>query len=504
MTVASTTNRKSFSGDGVTTSFGTSPVVFYESTDLVVVVYSSTGVATTLTEGTDYSVTGGSSTGAAGTVNLAGGSSPYGAPAVGTTLLIRRILPLVQEADFVNNDSNDAEVSETALDKLTMIAQQISEQSGRGVNIPAVETATDALTVLPFDRASKYLAFDANKEMIASDGPAGDNVPVSAFMATVLDDTSAADARATLGAGTGDVESGPITTSGLTMSTNRMLLRTTAGTGAVEEADPVAGRAFLGISLAPGIKQGLTLSNNGTDATNDIDIAAGKAVDSTGAVVMSLTSTMVKRLDANWAAGTNQGGRYSGAAIANRTYHVWLVAKAAGADVDVYLDPSADAATVLGHLQAETGGASYLYLWRIGSIVRASGVIRQFRQWRDQFLWDALGVLDLDATSSTSAALVALTVPAGRKVKALLNVFDLNASAGTQWYISDPDVSDVAPSATAWPLGSAGSPINGAASRSQVQVTTNTSAQVRHRNTRSDSTIRIATMGWIDSEIMGA
>lgn len=231
MTVASTTNRKSFSGDGVTTSFGTSPVVFYESTDLIVEAFSSTGTSTTLVENTNYTVSGGSTTGAVGTVNLAGGSSPYGAPAVGTTLLIRRVLPLVQEADFLNNDIYDAEVSETALDKLTMIAQQINETSRRGLNIPAVETATDALTVLPFDRASQYLAFDANKEMIASPGPAGDNVPVSTFMATVLDDTSAADARTTLGA----AGSGAVTGSGLTMATARLLGRTTASTGAVEE-----------------------------------------------------------------------------------------------------------------------------------------------------------------------------------------------------------------------------------------------------------------------------
>lgn len=254
----------------------------------------------------------------------------------------------------------------------------------------------------------------------------------------------------------------------------------------------------------PGIKQGLALSNNTTDAPNDLDIAAGKAVDTTGAVVMSLGSAITKKLDDNWAPGTNQGGRYSGAAIANTTYHAWLVAKAGGADVDVYLAPSAVAATVLGWLQAETGGGSYLYLWRIGSIIRASAAIRQFRQFRDQFLWDNLGALDLNATSSTSAALVTLSVPSGRKVRALMNVFDTNATAGTQWYLSDPDVSDIAPSITAWPLGSAGAPINGAAGRTQVQVTTNTSAQIRHRNTRSDSTLRIATMGWIDSEIYGA
>lgn len=238
MTVASTTNRKSFSGDGVTTSFGTSPVVFYTASNLIVEVYSSTGAVTTLVNNTDYTVSGGSTTGAVGTVNLAGGSSPYGAPAVGETLLIRRVLPLVQEADFVNNDINDAEVSETALDKLTMIAQQISEVSGRGISISAVETATDALTTLPFDRASKFLAFGASKEMIASSGTVDGAVPVSTFMETVLDDTSAADARATLGA------------LGATMSTARLLGRTTAGSGAVEEISVGASLTLSGGSLS--------------------------------------------------------------------------------------------------------------------------------------------------------------------------------------------------------------------------------------------------------------
>jgi hypothetical protein len=268
MTVASTTNRKSFSGDGVTTSFGTSPVVFYESTDLVVEVYSSAGVATTLTEGTQYTVSGGSTTGATGTVNLAGGTSPYGAPAVGTTLLIRRVLPLVQEADFVNNDINDAEVSETALDKLTMIAQQISETSGRGVAIPAVETATDALTVLPFDRASKYLAFDASKNMIASDGPAGDNVPVSTFMATVLDDATAADARTTLGA----AGSGAVTGSGLTMNTARILGRTTASAGAVEELTVGAGLLLAAGALTAGGFKTVEISRDVATASGNVAV----------------------------------------------------------------------------------------------------------------------------------------------------------------------------------------------------------------------------------------
>lgn len=51
---------------------------------------------------------------------------------------------------------------------------------------------------------------------------------------------------------------------------------------------------------------GLTLANNATDATNDIDIAAGEAADNSSGALMSLGSTLTKRLDAGgrWGAAT--------------------------------------------------------------------------------------------------------------------------------------------------------------------------------------------------------
>lgn len=198
MSVTSTTNRKSYAGDAVTTSFATNPVVFFDSSDLAVSVVSAAGVETALTENTHYTVTGGN--GSTGTVNLAGGSAPYGAPAVGVTLLILRQLPLTQPVDLVQNDGSDAEVQERAYDRLTMMVQQLNEVDARAIKLPPVETGSTALTELPFDRASKFLAFDASKNLIASSGTVDSAVPVSAFMETVLDDATAADARTTLGA----------------------------------------------------------------------------------------------------------------------------------------------------------------------------------------------------------------------------------------------------------------------------------------------------------------
>lgn len=154
MTIASTTNRKTFAGDDVTTSFGTSPVVFFDTSDLVVsVVTDSTGAETTLTENTHYTVSGGAGT--TGTVDLSGGTSAHGALATGTTLVILRVMPLTQADDFVNNDINDAEVLEDALDKLTMIDQQIDENVGRSLKVSAPETEQDDIVVT--GKAGYYL-----------------------------------------------------------------------------------------------------------------------------------------------------------------------------------------------------------------------------------------------------------------------------------------------------------------------------------------------------------
>lgn len=197
MTVSSTTNRKTYTGDNSTTSFSTSPVVFFDASDLTVyVVVTATGVSETLVENTDYTVSGGD--GAVGTVNLAGGSSPYGAPLSTQKVVIVREVPATQETDFANNDTSDAEVVEDALDRLTMIAQQNATKLERALRQPD-EDPTD-IGDLPnsVDRASLYLAFDANGDPVATAGTTSDLV-ATPFIETLLDDATAADARTTLG-----------------------------------------------------------------------------------------------------------------------------------------------------------------------------------------------------------------------------------------------------------------------------------------------------------------
>ena len=124
---------------------------------------------------------------------------------------------------------------------------------------------------------------------------------------------------------------------------------------------------------------GLTLSNNSSDATNDIDIAIGETGSTqTSPILISISSALTKQLDADWASGDDAGMRYSGAAIANGTYHIYAGCEADGTNGDIYaypdpangtdVDGATFIATVLSAWQAETGGSSYAHIRRIGSI----------------------------------------------------------------------------------------------------------------------------------------
>ncbi len=266
--------------------------------------------------------------------------------------------------------------------------------------------------------------------------------------------------------------------------------------------------ATTGLSYASFLRSlgpfGATLSNNAGDATNDIDIAAGGVGDSTGAVWMVLAA-MTKRLDAGWAAGTNQGFRNSAIAITDTTYHVYSVSKADGTQ-DYYAHTSTTVATVITALQAEVGGTDYLYARRIGSILRESSAIVAFSQVGDQFL-RSISILDINATApGTSAVLRTLSVPVGLKLQAMVNVFTQTGSGESSVvYLSSPDQSDETPSTTSAPLFSIGNTASSTNDIGVFQIRTNTSAQIRSKNLQSDTDtiLRMATLGWIDTRGRG-
>ena len=126
-----------YAGSGTTGPF-TVNFRFLANSHLRVIKTSTTGSEATLILGVDYSVTGAG--GASGTVTL---TSPL---LTGEKLTIVRNVQLTQETDYVFDDSFPAESHEQALDKLTMITQQLAEEVDRAVKVlPSSNDDPDAL-----------------------------------------------------------------------------------------------------------------------------------------------------------------------------------------------------------------------------------------------------------------------------------------------------------------------------------------------------------------------
>ena len=84
----------------------------------------------------------------------------------------------------------------------------------------------------------------------------------------------------------------------------------------------------------------ITIANNATDANNDIDFSAGNAPLDDGSGQVLLSSTLVKRLDASWVAGTNQGGLFSGTKAINTKYYEFAITNGTINDAGFDISPT--------------------------------------------------------------------------------------------------------------------------------------------------------------------
>lgn len=131
--LTSDTSRISQDGNGATTAFPYDFLILAETDLDVYLVEISTGLATLQTLTTHYTVSGvGSNSG--GTVTF------VTAPSSLYRVLIVRVMDLTQETDYKENNKFPAETHERALDRVTMITQQLQEVDARCIKIPLAST----------------------------------------------------------------------------------------------------------------------------------------------------------------------------------------------------------------------------------------------------------------------------------------------------------------------------------------------------------------------------
>jgi hypothetical protein len=119
-----------------------------------------------------------------------------------------------------------------------------------------------------------------------------------------------------------------------------------------------------GLYFPTGHLYGLTLSNNGTDATNDIDISAGTARDASDTYNYVLPSTYVKQIDAAWALGSAAGGLDTGS-VGDSRYAIWGIGRSDTKVCDVLFSTS---------FSSPTMPSDYDFKVLLGEFTRAGGV----------------------------------------------------------------------------------------------------------------------------------
>jgi len=152
-TVPSDQSRVGYSTNGSTQLF-TIPFVFFDDTDIqVILVNNTTAVETPLVLTTDFTVSGGN--GATGSI------STVATYATGSILVIQRDIPYTQEIDYQSNDGFPAEVNEEGLDRGVMMAQQVLLRAKQSPKLPATYDPDTGDITFPLPVAGKTLVANA-------------------------------------------------------------------------------------------------------------------------------------------------------------------------------------------------------------------------------------------------------------------------------------------------------------------------------------------------------
>jgi hypothetical protein len=255
MTISSQTRKAGpFIGNGSTTAFPFTFKVFATS-DVVVTRANTAGTETVLTAGTDYTVSlnANQNSNPGGTVTLAS------ALVTNFKLVLTSAVPNLQPVDITNNGGFYPKVINDALDRVTILAQQIALDASRSVKVPITSSVTgDELTAQLFDARDDA---EAAASAAASSQTAAANSATSAAGSATTATTKAGEAStsatnaansATSAAGSATSAAGSATTAGnnATTATNKATEAASSATAAAASATTAAGHATTATTKA--------------------------------------------------------------------------------------------------------------------------------------------------------------------------------------------------------------------------------------------------------------
>ena len=297
MTITTTTSKVTYTGNNVTTVFAYTFKIFADSE---IKVYVDSVLKTISTH---YNVSG-AGTASGGNVTFTGGNTP----GTGAKVVLLRNIAKTQVTDYVENDSFPAETHESALDKLTMLVQDVNNTVTGDIfrfDESVADAGTVTITKNATDRANKVLAFDSSGGLEATQEIGvykGNWATATAYVVRdILKDTSnnniyiCITAHTSSGSqpisGNSDVAKWALivdAASATTSATNAATSATAAATSATASATSATASATSATSASSSASTATTQASNAstsaTNAANSATSAASSATDATGAV----------------------------------------------------------------------------------------------------------------------------------------------------------------------------------------------------------------------------
>lgn len=424
--------------------------------------------------------------------------------------------PLTRASGLSATIRAEFQLIKSAFDSLPSTFGSMAQQDASAVTITGGTIAVSSLTVGGSAAITAASSNTLTNKTMSGGSNTFSNIPWSALTSTPT----------TLsGYGiTNAATNGAVTGSGLTMTTARLLGRTTASTGAIEELTAGSGLTLSGGSLT--VDSGTTANKivkldgsaripavDGSLVTNrfqrgyidglrlsyssatTIGIAAGKCRSTADDADITLASAFTKVIQAAGAygAGTGGNGLFTGARANSTWYHVFAGIVSGSADIG--FDTSVSG--------ANAAGAGMTNVRRIGSVkTDGSGNILSFQQNGDRFTWDVMpSSADVNATNpGTSAVLATMSVPTGLKVECIFTYASQNNTNNHYVLVTDPAQTDTTPSGSANSWVAYGSVGAAGFWNGRQSCMTDTSGRIRYRLSASGASDAIVmnTVGWID------
>lgn len=266
-------------------------------------------------------------------------------------------------------------------------------------------------------------------------------------------------------------------------------------------------KAILGISnltvsktIAANVfsKKSVSISNNALDANNDIDFIAGSAFDVVNNLGFFLGTNLVKKLDASWSAGTNQGGLDTGTKANDTWYYCYTIYNPTTNIADAIFSTNSSSPTL------PSGYVNYDYVGAIRTDSSGNIYNGSFKFSFDgsyTFMFNLPIASYNSSPPATSKTLVTVTCPPNSTAFLYHSVTTVSPGTSRFFRVFADSATDAAPTVNNCTLnvGVSGAGVSALDGGCPVSVNVNSSSQVAYRADAANGSFNINTFGFSES-----